>query len=232
MVDGASILPSMNYPPTGSEYGGIYSGDISGIYPFRQRHGRGVMSWSNNDKYDGEWLHDEMSGRGIITYSDGNCYEGQFFRNDFHGCGVYRFADGRIFHGKWKAGNPLAGAALDGEGVVWSVSWDGKEDIHRIWKSKMLSLGKQTGVLVSRGRPPVEAPMTLKWEGVWEWTTDNGKVQAKGHLRGLIPVAWNETDASGESSLTTYDGVKTLDEVLGEKSVAVRSFSGTIIRTA
>ena len=39
------------------------------------------MTWSNGDKYEGEWKDGELHGQGTLTWSSGEKYVGEF-KND------------------------------------------------------------------------------------------------------------------------------------------------------
>ena len=43
--------------------------------------GQGTMTWSNGDKYEGEWKDGELHGQGTLTWSSGEKYVGEF-KND------------------------------------------------------------------------------------------------------------------------------------------------------
>jgi len=34
-------------------------------------NGKGIFTWSNGDKYDGEWKDDLMNGKGTMTFQHG-----------------------------------------------------------------------------------------------------------------------------------------------------------------
>ncbi len=99
--------------------GATYVGDLNAE---GQIEGQGRMSWSNGDKYDGEFLaglfHGKgkfvsgdsgtyegdyargyMDGRGVLTYPDGSRYEGEFVANQFEGKGRLVYTSGDIYEG-------------------------------------------------------------------------------------------------------------------------------------
>ena len=39
-------------------------------------HGRGVYSWSDGRKYDGEYIDDKKHGQGTYVWADGRSYTG------------------------------------------------------------------------------------------------------------------------------------------------------------
>lgn len=40
--------------------------------------GQGVYLWSDDKKYDGQWLNNKMHGHGHLIWPDGKQYQGQF----------------------------------------------------------------------------------------------------------------------------------------------------------
>jgi hypothetical protein len=45
-----------------------------------------------------------MHGRGVYSWKDGRRYEGQYLKDKKHGFGIYHWADGRRYEGMWKNG--------------------------------------------------------------------------------------------------------------------------------
>jgi len=42
-----------------------------------------------------------MDGKGVYTWKDGRKFEGQYMRDKKHGKGIYTWADGRKYDGEW-----------------------------------------------------------------------------------------------------------------------------------
>lgn len=45
-----------------------------------------------------------MHGKGVFTWPDGRKYEGDFYKDKKHGIGVLTYKDGSKYHGEWKDG--------------------------------------------------------------------------------------------------------------------------------
>ena len=76
---------------------GVYHGRIFNF----ERHGHGVLEFSNGDVYDGEWQDDKMHGRGKYTWASGDSYDGEWNNGNRHGHGEYTWADGTKNKGVW-----------------------------------------------------------------------------------------------------------------------------------
>lgn len=50
--------------------------------------GRGITSWPDNKKYEGEYLDDKKHGLGVFSWENGKQYEGSWFNGKQHGKGV------------------------------------------------------------------------------------------------------------------------------------------------
>ncbi|EEY61791.1 uncharacterized protein PITG_13733 [Phytophthora infestans T30-4] len=114
----------------GSKYKGEYC--VSGGKVARKGHGN---FWTGAERYDGEWLHDQMHGRGVYSFATGAIYDGEFQNNQFHGVGSYRWGDGAHYEGGWYF-NRMHGEGLyvDKDGVEWRGRFvNGKYDNGRIF---------------------------------------------------------------------------------------------------
>ena len=72
-----------------------YTGDLKDGWP----HGRGVTTWADGRRYDGEWLKGVFAGLGTCIWSNSDRYEGEWRDGFAHGLGCYTFANGDIFEG-------------------------------------------------------------------------------------------------------------------------------------
>ncbi|KAL4158447.1 hypothetical protein PRNP1_004223 [Phytophthora ramorum] len=114
----------------GSKYKGEYC--VAGGKVVRQGHG---SFWTGAERFEGEWLRDQMHGRGVYSFATGASYDGEFQSNSFHGVGTYRWADGAHYEGGWQF-NRMHGDGLyvDKDGVEWRGRFvNGKYDNGRIF---------------------------------------------------------------------------------------------------
>lgn len=74
-------------------------------------HGRGVFTYPDGTKYNGDWDHGIYHGRGVLTYTDGEKYDGEFKDNLEHGHGVWTASNTRgnsehqQYEGEWVKGS-------------------------------------------------------------------------------------------------------------------------------
>ena len=62
----------------------------------------GIYTFSNGDKYEGNWKNDLKHGQGLSTYKSGDMYLGEFKNNTKHGYGNYFYASGDKYTGQFK----------------------------------------------------------------------------------------------------------------------------------
>ncbi len=43
-----------------------------------QRYGKGVFTYANGDKYEGEYKNGQCHGRGVYSHANGDKYEGEY----------------------------------------------------------------------------------------------------------------------------------------------------------
>ena len=47
------------------------------------------------------WTNDNFNGKGVFSWNDGTKYDGEFKQNKFHGTGNFHWNNGTKFEGKW-----------------------------------------------------------------------------------------------------------------------------------
>ena len=65
-----------------------------------------------------------MNGFGALTFSDGNRYEGQFVNDKREGLGKYFWRDGRVYDGHWKDGKQHGRGTYFKDGEEKIGEWD------------------------------------------------------------------------------------------------------------
>ena len=90
------------------------------------REGVGSLTYSDGDKYEGEWKDGQKNGQGTFTWSNGRKYVGEFKNGIQHGQGTLTFPNGKKFKGKWKDGKPWNGTVYDKDGNVTSKYVNGE----------------------------------------------------------------------------------------------------------
>ena len=72
--------------------GDHYVGEIDAAT--KNLQGKGVYTFANGDRYEGEFFANRLQGKGIFKYANGDCYEGEFKDSKYNGKGVLTHADG------------------------------------------------------------------------------------------------------------------------------------------
>jgi hypothetical protein len=79
-------------------------------------HGKGVYTWKDGRRYEGEYQHDKKHGWGVYTWADGRRYEGPWAYGKQHGKGKYILPDNTVRIGIWD----------NGKRIKWLDEDDGK----------------------------------------------------------------------------------------------------------
>lgn len=84
-----------------------------------------LLSFEDQERYEGEFKLDQRHGFGVYYFPDGSCYAGMWKNNRRHGKGTYFFTSGRIYEGEWlssmRHGN---GVMRDVDGhVLYTGQW-------------------------------------------------------------------------------------------------------------
>ena len=90
----------------------------------------GTDTYTNGDKYLGEFKDNKRNGHGTYTYANGDKYVGEYKDNLKHGQGTFTFADGDKFFGGYKDGK------YDGFGTY--IFADGSRDVGQ-WENGKLN---------------------------------------------------------------------------------------------
>lgn len=80
--------------------------------------GQGSFTYQDGSKYVGEFKNDKFDGHGTLAYADGNKYVGEFKNDKVNGQGILTYADGNKYVGEFKNGqlvqnNPQATTQAD-----------------------------------------------------------------------------------------------------------------------
>jgi len=102
-----------------------------------EKHGRGVLTWSDGRQYSGDFCNGNFHGLAYMTWPDGRNYAGQYSDNRKYGDGIFTWADGRRYEGQWVDGKRhgrgwYTNARRERRLGIWSrdkpISWYSKED--------------------------------------------------------------------------------------------------------
>ena len=70
-------------------------------------HGKGVNTWADGRKYEGEYYNDKKDGFGVWTWADGRKYVGYWKDGKRHGIGKL-FSNGAWRWGNWNEGQRIS----------------------------------------------------------------------------------------------------------------------------
>ena len=65
---------------------------------------KGTFTYSNGNKYLGEWTGGKKNGHGILIYADRTLYIGKWMSDKRHGQGTYTTSNGTVNKGMWESG--------------------------------------------------------------------------------------------------------------------------------
>lgn len=68
------------------------------------KEGKGRFVWNSGQRYSGDWAHDAPNGRGTFLFPDGSRYDGDVKDGLPHGQGTTRFKNGVVYTGSWARG--------------------------------------------------------------------------------------------------------------------------------
>jgi hypothetical protein len=70
-------------------------------------NGKGIYSWKDGRKYEGDYKDDKKEGFGIYVWADGRRYEGGWKNGKQHGEGKYFLPNGDVKYGLWDSGKRI-----------------------------------------------------------------------------------------------------------------------------
>ena len=93
--------------------------------------------------YEGQVLEDgnTLHGRGVRSFSDGGRYDGEWSGGSMHGKGIWTSGDGRRFEGKFVHGFPRGGAQTEADGKRYGAEYDGITGLWDGWATAKREVG-------------------------------------------------------------------------------------------
>uniref|UniRef100_A0A0G4GKD1 Peptidase C14 caspase domain-containing protein n=1 Tax=Chromera velia CCMP2878 TaxID=1169474 RepID=A0A0G4GKD1_9ALVE len=91
-----------------------------------QPHGKGVATFANGDRYEGDFVRGAREGRGVYAQSVGGKYDGKWSGEMMHGYGSFAFPDGITrYEGGWVENR------MEGYGVMHYGIVEGSKNAYR-----------------------------------------------------------------------------------------------------
>ena len=78
-----------------------------GEFKAGRKHGKGVKTWRNGDRYEGDFIEDRREGTGMYQWGRRSAwarqrYTGGYLNDLRHGYGVYEWPNGERYAGRWE----------------------------------------------------------------------------------------------------------------------------------
>jgi hypothetical protein len=186
---------------------GKYTGTIQNLYP----NGQGILSFTNGDVYQGEWLNGEMHGQGKIKHARGAIYEGKWVEDSFKmgygefskekiglykgqlnggywkdGKGILKYDNGDVYDGQWKNDKK------NGQGIMKYANGDVYDGY---WKDDKLN-----------GKGILKYADGKNYEGEYKDGNKQGKGTFKWPSGGVYEGDWNNGNRHGKGMYKWPDG--------------------------
>ena len=164
---------------------------------------QGTYTFTNGDKYVGEWKGDKKHGQGIYTFTNGEEYVGEFKNGKFHGQGTFTLIHGVEYVGEWKDNKRTGmGTITFADGAKWVGEWknnklngyaitynaDGSIYQEGIFKDDKFLYAQKKKKLVSQ----VELLTQIMQNKNPEWTEGQSRCFAKETKKGLNKELFDE----------------------------------------
>ena len=92
-------------------------------------NGQGTYTWSDGEKYEGEWVNGKRNGQGTLTWSDGRKYEGEFKDGERKGHGTFTSFEGDKYVGEFKDEKFWNGTTYEIGGNIFGKWVNGKLEV-------------------------------------------------------------------------------------------------------
>lgn len=156
-----------------------YSGPVN---EYGERHGYGVLQWSNGNTYSGDFLYHCRSGQGTMQFCGDGEYVGEWHSDEMHGMGTRRFGNGNVYVGHHVANQRSGqGRLYYANGDLYVGAWDANQ-IHG-WGRYYYSSGQRFEGTFRHGQ---------RW-GIGKLQRVDGSVELGRyeHDRRVLAVRWS-----------------------------------------
>jgi hypothetical protein len=214
-----SLIPNLNSLNFRNSHPGLYPIELLNECDFFIS-GQGTYTYSDGDKYEGQWLEGQKSGQGTETYSDGGKYEGQWLEGQKSGQGTETYPDGAKYEGQWLGGQESGqGTATYPDGSKYEGQWLGEKQSGQGTETYPDGVKYEGQWLEGRrsGQGIVTNPAGAKYEGQWLEGQESGQGILTYPDGRKYEGQWLEGIASGQGTWTDPNGAKYEGLCLEEK---------------
>ena len=139
-----------------------------------EKHGKGKMTYSNGDVYDGEWKNNKRHGEGTITFQNKTTYKGRWINDKINGYGEFKYFNGDSYEGTFHNGVKSGDGKMTYEnGNVYKGFW--KNDF-RDGKGKLTYKNEDV------------------FEGIWRKDKRNGPGKLMKKTGEVVEDTWEDDD--------------------------------------
>ena len=139
---GGKVVPTVARGGEGRE-----EAKYEGLHRDGKPHGKGVLTFTNGDRFEGEFADGEIHGRGRMYLANGDVYggEGIFDSRGYQGCGLYVRANGDRYMGQFRDSRFHGRGTYEwAEGVAATCDWhDGVRVVESCKAHRVTGIGER-----------------------------------------------------------------------------------------
>jgi hypothetical protein len=188
---------------------------------------KGVMKWKNGDRYEGYWQKGKMHGVGTLTYANGDRYHGTFIRNKMNTYGTMTYANGTTYTGPWNDGIMEGGGTMTWktgdkyEGGFKNNKRNGKGKM--VWANGAVADGMwKDDVFQGDAAPKVYTSVPSSWDGDYA-------LDSKPNVKALTVKYGKIYTVSGTTVVQTFPGKSNLNYRTTYSETECKQTAGTTV---
>lgn len=189
-------------------------------------NGKGTFTYTNGNKYTGDWVDGRYYGQGTFSRKDGSSYTGAWVDNKYDGQGTYTWPSGNKYTGAWS--NNLrngtgefynvetkttttqtwkSGILVKSNEEIWDIAKKWVDDEYKFWESG------GTGP-AGQARPKTHDEMFRQFNTAWQDYESQAKAAYLSNR--VIALKWLKQQLQGSKEVTTYDYYSDIQKWINE----------------